>query len=811
MRLERVLAYCIRSSSIVKSKLCFRLERGGSGLNKKDQEWIKEQQRVDHVIMKVKQKKEELRAASGEVQKEIIEIRRHFWDDVTVNLEDRTEAMETATALRQQAEVLSERERRVQHASQQVELLNKLEYSPYFGRIDFQEEGSSEQEQIYLGLGSFYDEEQDEFLIYDWRAPISSLYYDASPGPATYETPAGTINGTLQRKRQFVIKNGKIESLFDTGVTIGDKLLQEILGKQSDAQMKSIVATIQREQNQIIRNHHSNVIIVQGVAGSGKTSAALQRVAYLLYRHRGHLRPNQMILFSPNPMFNSYISTVLPELGEENILQTTFQEYLEQKLGKAFRLEDPYDQMECILGTSTEDNLIRRKGIRYKASQSYLDLLETYLERLTEKGMMFQDICFRGKTYLSAQAIETYFYGLTEIAKIPNRLEHTKTWILNKIAKWEQEEQHKPWVEEEINYLDKETYNSVYRKWQKRSRDPKASLYDYQEALAKYIVRQHFAPLKKGVKQLAFVDFQAIYQQLFHSQHEQSTWGSAIALPKEWEEICRQTYAKIEKGELYYEDATPYLYLQERLKGFETNHTIRHLLIDEAQDYSPFQFAVLRRLFPRSKITILGDFSQAIFPHAEGIKDPFASLSTLFQSKEIKRYDLLKSYRSTKEIIEFARQIVKEEAKIIPFERHGAKPILTIRRKEQDRIREIVNRIDILQKTGRETIAILCKTEQESNDLYQTITQSYGIKATKLHKYSTSFQKGVVILPSYLAKGIEFDAVMIADASQYQDEWERKLFYTACTRAMHELYLYAKDHSNPFLCDISTTSYIMQS
>lgn len=783
-------------------------------MNEKDSEWMEEQKRVDQVIAKVKKKKAELRAESGEVQKEIIEIRRNFWDDVTVNLDDAMEAMETATSLRQQAEVLSERERRVQHADRQLELLQKLEYSPYFGRIDFQEEGEPELEKIYLGVGSYYDEEREEFLVYDWRAPISSLYYDFPPGPAVYETPSGPIKGTLERKRQFVIKKGKIESLFDTGVTIGDELLQEILGNQANTKMKSIVATIQREQNQIIRDHRSNIIIVQGAAGSGKTSAALQRVAYLLYRHRGHLRADQIILFSPNSMFNSYISTVLPELGEENIQQTTFQEYLEKKLGKTFQIEDPFDQMEFVLGNVTKGYHTRRKGICYKASQAYFDLLETYIELLAERDMIFHDICFRGRTYLSAQEIATYFYGLKEITKIPNRLEQTQAWILEKIAKWEQEEQMKPWVEEEMNYVDEETYNRVYRQLQKRRRKTNESFQDFiqeKDELAKVIVNKHFAPLKRRVRQFAFVDIRTIYQQLFYKHPELLRWDSKITLPDKWEEIRRQTIAMLDQGELFYEDATPYLYLKARLEGFHTNNTIRHLFIDEAQDYSPFQFAVLRRLFPRSKITILGDFNQAIYPHTEGMRDPFASLHVLFHDVEIKRYDLLKSYRSTMEIMMFARQLVKAEKEIIPFERRGKKPTLFIHKEEKERFKAMAKQILQLQKEGNETIAILCKTAQEVKGVYQNLSNEHKIPAQRLHKDSISFHRGVVVLPAYLAKGIEFDVVLVADASKYQNEWERKLFYTACTRAMHELYLYAKDDTNPFLREVSTTSYQIQS
>ena len=780
---------------------------GGSDLKKKDQEWMQEQKRVEHVINKIKQKQAELRSESSEVEKEAIEIRRHFWEDVTVNLEDFNEVLETASSLRQQAALLSERESRVRQAKQQIQLLTKLTDSPYFARIDFQEEGESQPEKIYLGIGSFYDEESEEFLIYDWRAPISSLYYDFPPGPAKYSTPTGSVHGTLKRKRQFVIKKGKIESLFDTGVTIGDELLKTILGKQAEPHMKSIVATIQREQNQIIRDHQSKVVLVQGVAGSGKTSTAMQRIAYLLYRDRGRLHPDQMILFSPNSMFKSYISTVLPELGEENIQQTTFQEYLEEKLGKTFKIEDPFNQMEYLLGKDTKNDEIRRKGILFKSSQAYLNLLEAYLALLAEKGMIFQDITFRGETYLSAKEIETYFYRLQDITKIPNRLEQTKAWLLSKVKEWEQVEQKKPWVEEEIDYLDEATYNRVERQLQKQKKD--VDLKQVQKALAKVVVSKHFAPLKKWIKQLKFMDSKAIYQQLFRKGQELIDQSSQLTLPVEWQAIGDQSLAKMEQGELFYEDATPFLYLKERLEGFDTNNTIRHLVIDEAQDYSPFQFAVLRQLYPRSKFTILGDFNQAIYPHTDKSDHFFSHVP--FPAEDIKRYTLKRSYRSTMEIIRFAQQLLRDEKGLIPFERHGKKPILSIYQHHEERYLAMAKQILQLQKEGTELIAVLCRTESEAIDVYEALTKKHNLHAQRLHKHSLSFQQGVVILPAYLAKGIEFDVVMIANASNYQAEWERKLFYTACTRAMHELYLYARDETNPFLREVSKSDYQIQS
>lgn len=399
-------------------------------------EKIHEQNRVNELKRKVHYEYKRLQILLGAAGSEIKSIKKNFWDDVTVNLEDAHEAAETHASIRQQSELLSERERRHKHSIEQVKLLNRLEKTPYFGRIDFIEEEEKNVEQIYIGVGSFYDEESSSFLVYDWRAPISSVYYDYSVGPAKYEAPEGIIAGTLELKRQFVIRNGEIISMFDTGITIGDELLQKVLGKQADSQMKSIVATIQKEQNTIIRNTKSRLLIVHGAAGSGKTSAALQRAAYLLYRFRDQLSSEQLLLFSPNPLFNSYVASVLPELGEANMQQTTFQQYLNQRLGDFFDIEDLFLQMEYVLSSiDDEEYEARLEGIRYKSSQTFLHEIDCLLNNLKKAGMIFKPIYFRRERILSAEEIYHYFYQLGNELSLPARMNLTVDKIRKEVRK----------------------------------------------------------------------------------------------------------------------------------------------------------------------------------------------------------------------------------------------------------------------------------------------------------------------------------------------------------------------------------------
>jgi DNA helicase-2/ATP-dependent DNA helicase PcrA len=376
--------------------------------NKSD--WDKEQQRVDKVVKEINKREKALQEKLGTIKLDVIDIRKKFWEDVTVNFDNAEEAAETYASIKQQAELMSERERSHRHDLKQLKNLHTLKHAPYFGRIDFLEKGETETESVYIGTSSFVDDSGVEFYVYDWRAPISSLYYDFGPGQAQYETPSGTISGKIELKKQFIIRNGEIKHMFNTGITIGDEMLQEVLGGHSDSHMKSIVATIQKEQNQIIRNERGRLLIVQGVAGSGKTSAALQRVAYLLYRYRDTLSADQIVLFSPNPLFNSYVSTVLPELGEDNMQQTTFQAYLDHRLGDDWELEAPFSQMEYVL-TADQDPTYSKKieSIKLKSSFDYIQLIDNYISSLQKEGMIFTDIVFRGEVLISKIRTFTIF------------------------------------------------------------------------------------------------------------------------------------------------------------------------------------------------------------------------------------------------------------------------------------------------------------------------------------------------------------------------------------------------------------------
>ena len=773
-------------------------------------EFQQEQKRVESVMEIITEQISRLEEETSRRRNEVVNIRKHFWDEIKVNVDTFDDFLETIIGLRQEAQALSVSQSTHRHASKRLSTLRRMQEVPYFGRIDFIEEGISTQEQVYIGISTLTDKSGDNFLIYDWRAPISSVYYDYQPGPAKYATPGGVIQGILEKKWQYLIRGGILQSMFDTSLTIGDEILQQVLGKGTDKHMHNIVATIQQEQNRIIRHDHGRLLIVHGAAGSGKTSAALQRIAYLLYKYRDSLNADQIILFSPNSMFNSYVSNVLPELGEENMQQVTFQEYLDHRLSKEFQVENPYEQLEYVLtAVNTSSYRSRITGIQFKASTRFFETFKSYRKSLEFSGMLFKGIIFRGKPIVTAQQIAERFYSCDTSLRFHNRLEKLKDWLMKKINEAEKVERTKPWVQEEIELLSNEDYHKAYTYLAEKQGFKRESIADYEiepEALTRLIIHQKLKPLRKRIRAFRFVDIKEIYRQLFAEPLQINQWIEGET-PAEWPDICQATLQMLDEGKLSYEDATPFLLMKELILGFQTNGSIKHIIVDEAQDYSPFQFEFLKRLFPSARMTVLGDFNQAIFAHASEMVD-FRTLTGLYGQDDTEVINMTRSYRSTKPIIEFTRRLVPDGERIIPFERDGERPVLTQLFDHAELHRCIASKVAALRSLGYNSIAIICKSAEESKSAFEALSNIDEIKLLK--NGSIEYEQGVVVIPSYLSKGIEFEAVIIYDASDqvYGDESLRRVFYTACTRAMHYLQLYNVGKPTPFLRNVFRDGFI---
>ncbi|MFT8744498.1 MAG: RNA polymerase recycling motor HelD, partial [Lentilactobacillus hilgardii] len=414
-----------------------------------------EQRHLNSVIKKIKISESDLEKKIKSTKKDVKDIYANFNNDVHLKTSTYSGMMETAMSIRQQQQMLSERENRQEYAARELGTLNKLEKNPYFARIDFREGTEDHDETIYIGMASYTDK-PDHYLIYDWRAPISSIYYNGGIGNVTYQTPDGEQTVDVKLKRQFQIENSKIKTVFDTEEVVGDQMLLDALGSHSDTKMKSIVTTIQKEQNQIIRDTNSELLFVQGAAGSGKTAAVLQRVAYLLYQYRGNLNSGQIILFSPNQLFNDYINQVLPELGEQNMVQMTFYQYSSHRL--------PSVKVET-LSQRFDDQLEEKKQQLndFKGGLDYFKAVSAYANHLNTEDMRFRNLMFDGKVLIPKEKIQEIYYGFNENYNLRNRLSATKDQLLKILNRRVHVEMKKKWVEEAVQNLSREEIMQMHK------------------------------------------------------------------------------------------------------------------------------------------------------------------------------------------------------------------------------------------------------------------------------------------------------------------------------------------------------------
>lgn len=592
--------------------------------------------------------------------------------------------------------------------------LRKLVLSPYFGRVDFAGAGEKSETPYYIGIYSYFDNNCE--LIIDWRAPLSSIFYDFETGPASYRAPEGEIRGDIRAKRQYRIRNSEMEYMLESSMNIGDDILQQELSKASDDKMKNIVATIQKEQNGIIRNDTAKILIIQGAAGSGKTSIALHRVAFLLYRHKYTLKSDDVLVISPNKVFGSYIGNVLPELGEENIPQISFEELARQFLGRGRKFQSFAGQVAELTGQLDDDKVAR---IRYKATNEFVGELKNYLRRCDE-------CCFAPEGF----KVEGFSVTADELASEYKRLSHIP-------------------IRRRIEKIASDRIAAY-----KRTHEQPLS------TTAKRQIKEHI------LKQFPYKDAMALYRQFYRENGRESLFRT------------------MEKGMLEFCDVFPLAWLTLVFEGAAHRYGgIKHLLVDEMQDYTPIQYAFLAELFS-CRMTILGDSYQSVNPYASSSME---TIRLCFPEAEC--VELLKSYRSTIEILNFA-QTIRRNNKIIPIERHGEEPTLTGSANEAGEIAHISSRIAAFRKSGYNSLGIICKSQAQADRLHKMLKGDYSPIAL-LDFASEEFNGGVVITSCHMSKGLEFDWVIVPDCSDetYSTELDRSLLYIACTRAMHRLEL----------------------
>lgn len=767
-----------------------------------------EEKRLLEVLEQVSRRMRKELSLLGDRREDVVGIRKEFWDDVRMSFSDSTEVGETWSSITQQVELLAERERSHRVASEAVDKLTRQFDSPYFARIDFAENGS-DTEVIYIGRASLIGEDGETFYVYDWRAPVSSLFYDHEPGPASYRIPDGDMEGELKLKRQFVIRGGQLKHVFDTSETVGDEILQAVLSEGSDTSMKSIVATIQKEQNRIIRDEKHRLLVVQGAAGSGKTSAALQRIAYLLYRFRQTLTQDQIILFSPNPVFKGYISRVLPDLGEANMRQMTFRELIEARLGRRYEVEDLFTQTEALAAADgTPEGETRELSVRYKGSEHFFITVESYLKRLEQEGVRFRPLRYRSEIIVSAEEMAEKFYSIRASEGFGVRASNVRRWLLERLKVWVESQLDEAWVEEAAELVDGEEIQRAYVDV-RRSGGFHDEAFDDEEKMSarlrRRVAEEAIAPLTKAVRSFRFLDAVLTYRELFESRTLFMSCAPDGKLPIGWEWMSQRAEETMGRKGIDHEDATPLMYVLEALEGFRrVEGDILHVFVDEAQDYSPFQAAYLRRRYPRARLTVLGDFNQAIYIQSQE-SGGFSGWTRLMAPEETAVLQLTTSYRSTEPIVEYTKAILapKDAVGITPFQRTGEAPKVVPCRDGAELGALIASDINSLLAQGHGTIGVITKTAHETGNASALLKERLPdeVPVTLVTGGSAELPKGVSVLPSYLAKGIEFDAVLVWDASaaNYGKEKDRKLLYTVCTRALHILHIYHTGVVSPWL------------
>ena len=660
-------------------------------------------------------------AAILEGEKEIEDMHEYYWENYTEMDQYGYEDYDNQQALFRQMNANEEQFRLRKR-------FKKMQDSPFFGRVDFRYDGDEEAETFYIGIGNLSESAGSLPLVYDWRAPVSGLFYDYDKGPASYEAPSGTFEGEVTSKWQYKIRKGKMLYEFESDVKIDDEILGAELGSNGEVQLKNIVRTIQKEQNEIIRNTKDRIMVIQGAAGSGKTSVALHRIAYLLYHDRENLKSSNVLILSPNGVFADYISHILPELGEENIREMSFDLFAYRELKDIVGdCEDRYDQIEhTVLNPKIQDIC------REKQSPEFVSKLDGFVLRLEDELMNFRDVEYRGCTLSEKEIIDLFYFKFLDVPLL-SRMHSVAEYFIDQVETLR---------DRDLSDEEREEVMECFR-----------SMYETRDC---YVLYSRFLE-KEG------------YRPLPHCQ--------------------------IEKRRLRYEDVYPVLYLKYTLYQCRNHHGIKHVVVDEMQDYSWIQYLLIHKMFP-CRMTILGDKAQTM---EDETQDVLKFLPKIF-GKDIRKIVMNRSYRNTMEVAQYANHLTGIEDMEL-FERHGA-PVDEQTFSSTEEALETVLDKWLNRREEFETEALIFLTEREAEHAYLYIEKRLKEIAPEaenqlcyMNRDSQSFKKGLTVTTFYLAKGLEFDQVFGIFEEDRESGLQCQAKYITATRALHELHMYMTDTS----------------
>ncbi|SFH68332.1 RNA polymerase recycling motor HelD [Pisciglobus halotolerans] len=732
-----------------------------------------EQKRVDETVKKITIERERLLSSLKKTTAQLNEVLREN-GQLNVGGDSFDEIVESNISLREQEQRLQIKDFQRSKEEKRAFVLHQMADSPYFGRIDVWDKELEENFSVYLGLSSFA--ESGQHIVYDWRAPIASLYYEGKLGDNSYQTMDGAVAVNVQLKRQFIIKQAVIETMADTTEVIGDEVLLKVLESNSDSHMKSIVSTIQQEQNAIIRDEKSPVLFVQGVAGSGKTSAIMQRMAYVLYTHRHHLSSKDILMYSPNHLFSEYISQVLPSLGEEDIQRLEFYQFLKPYLP------------EFTIQRERKSNAITA----FKESLSFYKLFEDYVQSLAEKGLQFFPYRLNEETILSKKDLRNLFKKTNKELPLHGQILELQHKLLQKIKRLKEKEKRSESIEKEIETMALDVLQEM---------EGNGKLLDEENGdtiraeLAQHLVDKHYAKAEKRTQQLGFLNiklqylhFLTVVPQLINL----AEWGIEV---QEWEEHLEQVHHELKQKNIQLCDGVAYYALKRNMLNDDHHTAYRYIFIDEVQDYTSAQVALIHDMYPRAKYTLSGDLNQLIYGNTSVVDN----IHQLFPEQVTDVY-LKTSYRSSREITQFANHILKDASGIEAYGRSGARPAIGQYKNQSEIFQALLS--DIRQHPKEEKKAIICKNQEECQQVYQALHTETAIEW--IQKDKGRLDRDLVLLPVSLAKGLEFDAVYCLDANQdqYHTDEDRNILYTICTRAMHRLTILATNELSSFFSSI---------
>ena len=710
-----------------------------------------EEKRLAQTISLAEEQLKQAKEAADKKKSEIIEAKK----DVRENTEHgitslyTSDGFEALVELSQYINPVTDKIIDYEEEEHKILLLEKMIKSPYFARIDFKFDDEDEFEKIYIGRSSLRKNSYQEMYVYDWRSPIASVFYRFMTGEAFYDAPCGRVTGELNLKRQYEIKNGTLEYFFDSDVQIVDEFLRQLLSQNTTAKMKAIVETIQHEQDVVIRDMENDLLMVQGVAGSGKTSIALHRAAYLMYQGlQTKLSANNIMIISPNSIFEQYISNVLPELGEDNVISSVFEDILSELLNGR-KIQSRNDFLENLIVNSKYKE-ISRNSIEFKTSSFFREILDQFLNDIPRQWIEFEDVYYEGKCVVSGQILKDKILGRPE-TPLGIKLEQLEDYILEQIFGTGKGRGHK----EEKNLIKQE--------------------------------------IQKFIK----IDIVELYKILFSNEAYFYSLLQNSNPSQNIKNIWKYTKENLEADSLYYDDAIAIAYLYLKIYGTNKYKNIKQVVIDEAQDYYPLQYEIFNLLFSNAKFTILGDMKQTL-AKKEDISF-YEQIQKILNKKKSSLIMLDKSFRCTNEILNFSLKFIEQSSQIKSFNRNGDSPKVYIADNSEIFIDEIVKEIKLCQEKGFQSICLICKTEKNSTYLFNKIKHKLDIQLIK--NGSVSDLQGVFILPVYMSKGLEFDTVLIcdADSQNYHDEDDKNLLYVACTRALHKLSLFCENEVSPLI------------